>query len=139
MKKTILEIYALAVCFAAVVCFVIAAGVGLYALIGVVKPELTLPSWEYDRHRDNDIFWDLDKPPQLPMAPGPEVLKQPQRPPEEELTRRREQSLQHAIRAEQRNRLQTVLQTSIVLLLNMVIFAVHWRIASHARAEQGEA
>ena len=48
MKKSILEIYALAVCFLALVCFVIALGLGVYDLIQIANPGFTINAYEYD-------------------------------------------------------------------------------------------
>jgi hypothetical protein len=62
MKKSILEIYALAVCFFTVACFVVASGIALYNLIQVVNPEFSLDSQQYNQHQTNDIFWNLTAP-----------------------------------------------------------------------------
>ncbi len=131
MKKAILEIYALAVCFAAIICFVIAAGVGLYALVGTLNPEFTLDSWQYDRHQNNDAFWS-NAPPPFPFD-GKEEKKA--RPSEQELTRQRNESFQLVIRAEQRNRMQTLIQVMIILFIDILVFIIHWRIARKARIE----
>lgn len=37
MKKTLLEIYALAVCFVTVVCFAVALGIGVYGVIQIIS------------------------------------------------------------------------------------------------------
>ncbi len=132
MKKAILEIYALAVCFAAITCFVIAAGVGLYALIGTLNPEFTLESWQYDRHQSNDAFWS-SAPPPIPFDGKGEKRV---RPPEQELTRQRNESYQLVIRAERRDRMQTLVQVIIILLIDIVVFMIHWRIAKKARLEE---
>ncbi len=56
MKKSILEIYALAVCFVALLCFVIALGIGVYDLIQITNPEFTINVYEYERHQSNEAF-----------------------------------------------------------------------------------
>ena len=56
MKKSILEIYALAVCFVALACFVIALGIGVYDLIQIANPVFTINAYEYDRHQSNEAF-----------------------------------------------------------------------------------
>ena len=56
MKKSILEIYALSVCFVTLVCFVIVLGIGIYDLIQISNPEFTLNPHEYERHRSNEAF-----------------------------------------------------------------------------------
>jgi hypothetical protein len=45
VKKTILEIYALAVCFVTVICFVIALGIAAYGIVGIASPNFTISSW----------------------------------------------------------------------------------------------
>ncbi len=136
LKKALLEIYALAVCFGAIICFVIAAGVGLYALVGVANPEFTLDSWQYDRHLGNDIFWSNGAPPALPFEGKGEKRVRPAEP---ELTRQREESYRMVIRTEQRNRMQTLVQVVIVLFIDIVLFMIHWRIAKKARLEENRA
>ena len=56
MKKSILEMYALAVCFVALVCFVIALGIGVYDLIQIANPVFTINAYEYNRHQSNEAF-----------------------------------------------------------------------------------
>jgi hypothetical protein len=41
MGKSLVEIYALAVCFFAIICFVIALGIGVYDIIELSNPELS--------------------------------------------------------------------------------------------------
>ena len=50
MKKPIIDIYALLLFFITVGCASIWLAIGLYAVIGVVKPELTLDDWAYQMH-----------------------------------------------------------------------------------------
>lgn len=127
MKKSILEIYALAVCFATVVCFVVAAGIAIYNAIEIITPEFTLSAHEYNRHQSNDAFWkncdnsyDNDK-------------KENKRPPEEELTKRRLESYQQVIKSERRAAFQSLTKTAIVIILDIIFFVAHWRIARRAR------
>lgn len=120
MKKSLLEIYALAVCFVTVVCFVIALGIGLYDLVQLSNPEFTLSSYEFERHQSNEAFtrnWPKDK--ELPS--------------EEELTKRRKQSYSLALLSERRSALQSLVQVFIILVIDVVVFLVHWRLAKRAR------
>lgn len=127
MKKSILEIYALAVCFAAIACFAIALGVAIYNAIQVINPEFTMSAYEYDRHQSNDAFWkgrhnvyDTDK-------------REQKRPPEEELTKLRLESYQQGLKSERRNAFQSLTKAVIIMIIDIVFFAVHWRIARRAR------
>ena len=60
MKKTIIEIYALAVCFVAVICLVISLGIGLYDLVEISNPEFTISSHEYKKYQTNESFMNND-------------------------------------------------------------------------------
>lgn len=136
MKRAILEVYALAVCFMTVVCFVIALGMALYGVVGMTNPEFTMHSYVYARHESNDAFWNRDeampfRPPQA--TPGAEPAKP--RPPEAELTKLRLASLAHAIASERRDNAQTVVKTSIVVFIDLLVFLLHWAIGRKARAQ----
>lgn len=126
MKKSILEIYALAVCFATIGCFVIALGIAVFDVIQIAKPEFTLSSYEYNRHQSNDAFWnnckqcDNDK-------------KDKQKPSDEELTKRRSESYRQAIQAERRDAFQGITKALIIIVIDIVFFMVHWRIARRSR------
>ena len=50
------RIYLLAVCFVSVVCVAVTAGIGLYSLIKVIAPELTLDTHSYNSHQSLDNF-----------------------------------------------------------------------------------
>ena len=120
MKKSLLEIYALAVCFVTVVCFVIALGIGLYDLVELAYPEFSLSSYEYERHQSDEAFmrhWPKDK----------------KRPLEGEVTKLREESFRTELRKEQRSAMQSLVQILIVLAIDVVVFFVHWRLAKRAR------
>jgi len=126
VKKSLLEIYALAVCFVTVVCFVIALGIGLYDLVELAYPEFSLSSYEYERHQSDEAFmrrWPKDK----------------KRPPEGEITKLREESYQTELRKEQRSAMQSLVQILIVLVIDVVVFFVHWRLAKRARESVGTA
>ncbi|MGV6818765.1 MAG: hypothetical protein ACWA44_16030, partial [Thiotrichales bacterium] len=100
MKKTLLEIYALLVCFVSISCFSITAGIGLYSVVKVFSPELTLNSWEYERHQSNDQFWEQHGPFAIPVdgeKPMVGESKLPKRPSEAELTQARKKSYADAL------------------------------------------
>jgi len=127
MKKSILEIYALAVCFAAIVCSAIALGVAIYNVIEINNPKFTISAQEYNRHQSNDSFW---KGCSNVYGVG---KKEEKRPPEEELTKLRLESYQQALKSERRNAFQSLTKTIIIIIIDIVFFVVHWRIARRAR------
>jgi hypothetical protein len=127
LKKTLLEIYALAVCFVTVVCFVVALGMALYSLVGIASPEFTLDTWKYEQHQTNDAFFNS------PVGHGCCDEKKV-RPGEQELTRRRTESYAVAIAAERRENVQTLVKTLIVMVIDALVFFGHWAIGRRARS-----
>jgi hypothetical protein len=126
MKKSILEIYALAVCFATIVCFVVTLGIALFDVIQIAKPDFTLSSYEFNRHQSNDTFWkSCDK--------NESKDKDKKRPAEDELTKLRTESYHQALQSERRDAFQGITKALIVILIDIVFFFVHWRIARRAR------
>jgi hypothetical protein len=121
MRKTILEIYALAVCFFTVACFVISLGVGLYDLIEIVDPEFTLGGYEYERHQTNEAFAKQYK------------SRKEEVPPDDELTRLREESYRLALKNERRSGMQSLTQVVIIIIIDVMLFLFHWFLAKKAR------
>ena len=120
MKKSLLEIYTLAVCFVTIICFAVSLGIGVYDILEMANPELTLKSYAYERHQTNEAFtrnWSKDK----------------EKPSEPEITLMREESYSVALKAERRDAVQSFIRVLIVILIDVVIFLVHWRLARRAR------
>ncbi len=132
MKKPILEIYALAVCFVTLVCFVIALGIGVYDLIQIANPEFTMNAYEYQRHQSNEAFGRSPRIQLRGVAPG--VPIEPTEPSEEELTSQREESYQAALRSERRQAGQSLTMIAIVLVIDVLVFLPHWLLARRRRA-----
>ena len=124
-----LEVYALAVCFAAVVCLVISAGIGGYALIRIIQPGLTLEKWDYEKYQSNDAFW------KARQHRTSEEQKGEQRPAEQDLTKSRLESFSRALTIERRRGVQTLMQCTIFFLAGAILLYVHWRIARRARQD----
>lgn len=129
MKKSLLELYALTVCLFTVICFTVALGVGLYAVVSIASPQLTLNAFTYTQHQTNDAFWDSCNE----RFCSPEDRSK-NRPAEAELTVKREQSLARALENERREALQTALKAFIFSLIAGLIFFFHWRIAHAVRS-----
>ncbi len=133
MKKSILEIYALAVCFVVLVCFVIALGIGVYDLIQIANPEFTINAHEYERHQSNEAFrGPLGGRVLFGVAPG--IPMESTERPEEEVTQQREESYKAALRSEQRRGIQSLIRIVIVLVINVLVFVPHWLLARRTRA-----
>ena len=128
MKRNLLELYALAVCFFTVACFAIALGVGLYASVGIANPSLTINSVSYSQHQTNDAYW---------ASCGGRFCtpddKKKEKPTEVDLTKQREESFDRVLANERRDATQTVIKTMIVVLIDLAIFLFHWVVARRAR------
>jgi hypothetical protein len=131
MKKSMLEIYALAVCFIALVCFIVALGIGVYDLIQIASPEFTINAYEYERHQSNENFRGSPGRALRGIAPG--IPVEPEERPEEEVTRQREESFQAALRSERRRGMQSLIQIMIILVIDVLVFVPHWLLAKRTR------
>ncbi len=97
LNRTPIQIYALAVCFAALICFVITLGILAYDLVQISVPEFTYnpPSFSVD----------------LPPKPGTNQYEE-------------------AIMNERNRATRSLVQTSIILLIDLGVFIFHWRVAN---------
>ena len=122
VKRTLLEFYAFAVCFINVLIGSIAFGIIIYAMTSIVAPKLTLPSWEHSRYQSNDEF----------IATRPDIESfsdKSKNMSEQEITEAREAAYRIALKGEQREGLQDIVRYSIVLLIQVILFMVHWKLA----------
>lgn len=127
MKKTILEIYAFAVCFVSLLCAAISLGVALFSTLKIFKPDLTLDTGKYETHYTNTTFCDnysyrdecKDK---TAIESNATVAKV------------REARLNEHLRTESRSGLQELIKEAIVIIIGLLIFLIHWRLARHARS-----
>lgn len=122
MKKSIVGIYALAVCFVIIVCAVIAAGIGAYDLVEIASPEFALSSYEYERHQSNESFFQSDC-----------EQKNSVKLTEEEKTKRRVASYDTAIKVERRDAIQSLIIVLIVLSIDASVFFAHWKLACRSQ------
>jgi hypothetical protein len=121
--KSKLEVYALAVCFAAIVCLVISLSIAGYSIVRIAYPEITIKSYDYKMYRTNDSYWASR------YFPGGGV---PTRPPEEEITRQRLSAYHTVIYGERREALQTLIQTFMFVVVGTITLLLHWRLAKKA-------
>ncbi len=150
-KKTLLETYALSVCFAAMICISVSLGIIIYDIVQINYPEVTI-----EPHR-------LDMPapppplPQVVLQSGmataadvdtlpPEVLNPP--PPavwggqlfadpavadkalsQQELDEIKEKRIEWELNNEKSHAKHSLIRMSIILLVAGVVFLIHWRLA----------
>ena len=127
MKKSLLEIYALAVCFATIVCFVIALGIALYSVVEITNPEFTMNSHIYRQYQSNDAYWQQNRYSYATKE------QEGQKPSEAELTKERTESYRLALISEKRDGFQGLTKTGIIILIDIIAFFIHWRMAQRAR------
>jgi hypothetical protein len=129
LKKSILEIYALAVCFFTVACFVITLGLALYAIVGVANPSFTMNSYQYMQFQTNDAFL---RGCGIGLCQG--ARKDAEEPPSEaDVTKGREEAYSRALSNETRESEQTLLKFFLILVVDSGVFAGHWVMAQRAR------
>lgn len=130
MKKIILEIYALAVCFFSVACFMLIFGLLLWDGIELSAPEFTLNSYDYECHQSDEAYkYCKTGDHKYIRKDAPETF-----PVGQELTKTRVQSYEKVIKSERRQALQSAVQKLIILLIGGFIFVIHWRLAKSARS-----
>ncbi len=61
MSRSPIQIYALCVCFSALLCFVIALGVGLYDIVQITAPAFTLQELPYYHSNESYVQYFPDK------------------------------------------------------------------------------
>ena len=123
MKKTLLEIYALIVCLITGVWSLISVGIILFCLLRISNPDFTMPSYEYGRFQSNDAYFQYcckdDKK---------------EKPSEDELTKRRQEAYVIDLKGESRQGSQEIIKQLIAVLLNAVVFSIHWKLSKKARS-----
>lgn len=132
MKKPIIEKYALLVCFITVACASIWLAIGLYAVIGVVKPELTLDDRAYQMHQSNQQFQKLVLgepillgPPRATEVNKPEPIKHLS---DKEITEKRLASYRLELQFEVRKHQQELIKSLIAVFICLPLFFIHWRL-----------
>lgn len=125
MKRKTIEVYALVVCFASVITFMISLGIGAYSFVRVVKPALTIQSWTYKMHQSNEAFRDQKL---HENAPKNTVKKS-----EEEVTKLRLESWKGELAMERRTGFQTMVQCSIFIVISVFLYFFHWRLAKREK------
>jgi hypothetical protein len=123
MKKTIVEVYALLVCFFAVIVITVSLSVLIYSTVGVVNPELTMSSYEYEKYLNNDNF----------KSKGGITKEKAESLSDEEITVKRETAFAPEIRKERRKQSQSMLFSAIYFFVSSIILLIHWKISKKSR------
>jgi hypothetical protein len=137
------RIYALAVCFASVLCITISLGVGLFDVVQLTYPKITMNSYEYQNLQSNESFRQSRGSPYAMVRGGvaqPLFLREggaaayaekadPVTLSDTEITRLREERMQLLINNIRHDATRSLIQILIILLVTLPLFALHWRLA----------
>jgi len=121
MKKSILEIYAMGICFIAVIGLSITLVIAIYNVVKISNPGFTLNSHTFKSHQSIEAFIKTDREKLTDLS-------------EEETTKLREESFKIELEVEKRSGLQSLISSAIALLIILIVLITHWRVAKRARA-----
>jgi hypothetical protein len=122
VKKNLLEVYALAACFASMICLVVAAPMCLYEFVQFVAPSVTVSGYAYEQSKSDEQF--LQTWPQGRPAPEPSTI-----------ARLRREALESGLRSERHDGLRSFLQSLMYTITAGLVFSLHWRLAERERAK----
>lgn len=129
MKKTILEIYALAVCFLTLACFIVLLGFAIWSFIGLTAPTFTINQQKYDCHLSDQAYEDCLSVDylysrQINPKPVPQGAA---------LGAARQAAYADLLRSEQRQSLRGLTMQLMMLAIVSLAFLAHWRLARRCR------
>jgi len=123
MRKTLIEIYALAVCFFTVACFAIFSGLAVWDVVQISAPEFTINSKVYEEHSDNESY---KKRSCYACADQLEAEKSFS---EGEITQSREKGWERELEIEKRSAVQSFARNLIIIIIDIILFWGHWVLA----------
>jgi len=123
MKKTILEVYAMAVCFFAIIVITISLSSVIYKAVGSINPELTIKSYTYEKYLSNENFKSKKGCTKEEAASLSE----------DEITSKREAAYAVELRSEKRKNLQGILESSSYTFVASIVCVIHMLIAKGSR------
>ena len=114
MPRSLIQVYALTVCFCTLMCGVIALGIALYDVVRIAAPGFTIAN-TYGA-------WDTDEQ-FLLVYPDKKGL------PVAEIAALREKYHHDALSAERKTGQHGFVWAFIILAIDAAVYAIHWRIA----------
>jgi hypothetical protein len=115
-----IQIYALAVCFATLMCLVVTLGLGMYNVVRIVSPAFTTQDSMLCRSDEHFLLYHPDK---KGLAAA-------------ERAALRESDRQVAFEVERRSAQQRLAFIAILLVIDTVVYAIHWRIARRTELQR---
>lgn len=108
----------------------------LWGIVRVSAPGFTVSNHVYELHQSDSSYERMQgrfaRSASLARQDGsmvPPAISEP------ENTLTRQESWELALRAERREGLRSMVRNAIILFIDLLVFAVHWRIARGARAD----
>ena len=117
--RSLIQVYALCVCFASLMCFVIALGIGAYDVVEVTAPEFTLVTYPYTASQLPEL---MDGKPHT----------------DAELATALAVYQKTAIEYHKQSALQSLVFVGIICSIDIVVFGAHWWIAKRAERDAFE-
>lgn len=133
MKKSWLELYGLAVCLFSIIMIVVFSGILFWNVVQITAPSFSLDSDTWSHYQSDESFRET----MVNRYCCNNVNCSYDPPKGAALTEAREAAFAQTLVAEQRSGIQSLLQNAIVMLIALVVFLGHWRIAKKARLQNG--
>ena len=127
MKTNIFLIYAYLVCFVTLSCGAIFTGIILYDIVEISVPEFMMSEVDKQKYLDEQNYIETKKIQPDDKKNTHEIYS------DEEITEIRTWDYKSAIDRERNNAIKSIIQSLIVLVIDLVLFFVHWRVAERAR------
>ena len=127
MKTNIFLIYAYLVCFVTLSCGAIFTGIILYDIVEISAPEFMIPELDKQKYLDEKNYIENKKIQPDDKKNTHEIYS------DEEITEIRTWDYKSAIDRERNNAIKSIIQSLIILVIDLVLFFVHWRVAERAR------
>ncbi|MBV1876513.1 MAG: hypothetical protein KUG79_02610 [Pseudomonadales bacterium] len=131
------RIYALAVCFSAMICLTVTSGIVVYDVVQISFPEFTMNAHHYESLQSNQRFRQGTYPGMgavmINRAGYPQAMPGSEKPPEPltdaQITELRIQALAQAVDNSRHNSINSLIRMAIVLMVSGLVFFIHWRLA----------
>lgn len=138
-KMLLWQIYLYLVCLVAAITFIIVAGNGLWGVVGMAWPRLTVNEREFKTIASFEHYR-RDRPELTRERPTRVVGEEQPRPQEivdeTELRRRWEDEKQLILDAERRSGMREFIRTWVWLIIVIPVYFFHWRSARNVREEE---
>jgi hypothetical protein len=113
MDMKAIQIYALAVCFSSLMCFVVALGIAAYDVVEIGAPKTT----------SSQLAWYSTTERYLHYFPDKKSL------PADKLEAARQMEYSLILDSAQQLAIQSLLFAGMILVIDAVVFAIHWQLA----------